>query len=55
MKKACEEFGVEYQILPSFWAAFMSHLSYLKMMGQPSSAVNDESITKGDKESKKAA
>lgn len=35
VKQTCDDFGVRYQILPTFWEAFMSHLHYLKMMGLP--------------------
>jgi fatty acid desaturase/predicted heme/steroid binding protein len=35
--KTCEEYGVKYKVLPGFWAAFTSHITYLKQMGKPPS------------------
>jgi len=35
VKQTCDEFGVKYQILPNFWEALISHITYLKIMGQP--------------------
>jgi len=43
VRRTCEEFGVEYIILPSFWVAFKSHLSYLKKMGQEPTLVEKKS------------
>jgi len=32
--QTCKEFGVEYHLLPNFYHAFMSHIEYLRLMGQ---------------------
>jgi fatty acid desaturase len=35
--QTCKEFGIQYRVLPNFWSAVCSHISYLKQMGSPSS------------------
>lgn len=51
VKQTCEEYGIPYQILPTFWDAFVSHVSYLKMMGLPPSSPNayEHNINKSQK------
>jgi fatty acid desaturase len=34
LKQVCIEQGIRYQILPTFYEAFTSHISYLKKMGE---------------------
>jgi len=50
--QTCKEFGVKYHVLPSFYAAFMSHIDYLHIMGQnpdekpPSPSLSKQSLRK---------
>lgn len=34
VRKACEERGIPYVVLPSFWTAFKAHIGYLAWMGR---------------------
>jgi len=40
--QTCKEFGIHFQVLPNFWTAFCSHLSYLKFMGQEPEGLQSE-------------
>jgi linoleoyl-CoA desaturase len=35
VEQTCHEYGVKYQVHPSFWAGMVSHYRWLKRMGQP--------------------
>jgi linoleoyl-CoA desaturase len=35
VKRRCEEFGLQYNCMPTMWAAMGSHYRFMKMLGQP--------------------
>jgi len=35
VEETCKEFGVKYEVHPSFWAGIVSHYRWLKRMGRP--------------------
>jgi len=53
--QTCKEFGVEYHVLPNFYAAFMSHIEYLRIMGQNPDDVITSPPAKRDTVKAKAA
>jgi fatty acid desaturase/predicted heme/steroid binding protein len=49
--ETCKEFGVKYHVLPNFYAAFRSHIDYLRIMGEDPDAVP---VKKGTNKTKAA-
>jgi linoleoyl-CoA desaturase len=39
VEETCREFGVKYQVHPTFWAGVVSHYRWLKQMGRPEEEV----------------
>ena len=34
LKSTCEKYGVEYKEIPTFWQSIVSHVRWMKTMGQ---------------------